>query len=93
MAQFINLHFSDLYWGMPIMKYEGKYKPSQDGFHPLSFILSSRLLIFRGSPDDKDFASYFYEWTGSDLKLIRKVRAVRTNAKRPESHPSTPAQS
>jgi hypothetical protein len=41
--------FSILGWGMPIMKYEGKYAPSQDGFQPLAYTLTSRLFIFRGA--------------------------------------------
>ncbi len=68
--------FGILGWGES-MKYEGKYSSYQNKFVPLSFRLDSRLLIVRGCPEDKDCGSYFYEWTGSRFKLIRKIPAVR----------------
>jgi hypothetical protein len=67
--------FAVLGWGWPQFKYEGKYSANDEGFEPLSFRIDSRLLIVRGCPEDTDCGSYFYEWTGSSLKLIRKVPA------------------
>ena len=54
------------------------WTPSQGESEPLSFRTNSRLLIARGCPeeDEKACGSYFYEWTGSTFKLLRKVVAV-----------------
>ena len=67
--------FSDLGWGISF-KYEGKYSSLSDNFEPLSYRIDSRLLIVRGCPEDENCASYFYEWTDSRFKLIRKIPAV-----------------
>ena len=55
---------------------EGKYSSDQDEFQPLDFRLESSLLIVRGCPEEKNCASYFYEWTGSLFKLVQKAAAV-----------------
>ena len=68
--------FKALGWGMPILTYEGKYSSDQDEFQPLDFRLESSLLIVRGCPEEKNCASYFYEWTGSLFKLVQKAAAV-----------------
>jgi hypothetical protein len=68
--------FTALAWGMPLMKYEGEYAPNRDGFQPVEYKLNSRLLIVRGCPEEENCGSYFYEWTGSRFKLIRKVAAL-----------------
>ena len=68
--------FGVLGWGTPVQIYEGKFATNQDGFKPLDDSLDSRLLIVRGCPEDKNCGSDFYEWTGSDLKLVRRVQAV-----------------
>lgn len=68
--------FNELFWGMPIMKYETKYAPNDEGFNPLAYTRQSRLLIVRGCPEGRNCASYFYEWTGSTFKLLRKVPPV-----------------
>ncbi len=60
--------FQALAWGMAFMKAE-----------PLAYKLDSRLLIARGCPEEENCGSYFYEWTGTQFKLIRKVAAVRAN--------------
>jgi hypothetical protein len=61
--------FTALAWGMPLMKHEGE-------FQPVDYKLNSRLLIVRGCPEEENCGSYFYEWTGSRFKLIRKVAAL-----------------
>lgn len=66
--------FQTLSWDL--VNYEGKYPSNANGFVPLSFHRDSRLLVARGCPQDKDCASYFYEWTGSQFKLLRKIPAV-----------------
>jgi len=66
--------FETLGWAM--YKYEDKYKANDDGFVPLTFRTDSRLLIARGCPNDKDCGSYFYEWTGTGFKLLRKIPGV-----------------
>ena len=42
---------------------------------PLTFRLDSNLLTVRGCPEEKNCGSYFYEWTGSRFKLLRKTTA------------------
>lgn len=71
--------FTALEWGMPLLKYEGKYAPSEPGFAPLTYKLESRLLIVRGCPEEENCGSYFYDWTGTHFKLIRKVTALRVS--------------
>jgi len=61
--------FTALAWGKPLMKYEGE-------FQPVAYKLNSRLLIVRGCPEEENCGSYFYEWSGSRFKLIRKVAAL-----------------
>ncbi len=67
--------FGILGWGTPVQIYEGKFATNQDRFKPLDYRLDSRLLVVRGCPEDKNCGSYFYEWTGSELKLVRRVQA------------------
>jgi hypothetical protein len=50
---------------------KGKYQNEE-----LSYRLNSRLLIARGCPNDANCAAYFYEWTGTQFKLLRKVAAT-----------------
>ena len=40
---------------------------------PLEYRLDSRLLIARGCPEETACASYFWEWSGAEFKLIRKT--------------------
>jgi hypothetical protein len=70
-----NVPFSILGWGM-LLRYDGQNAPNRDGFEPLSYQVDSRLLIVRGCPEDDNCAAYFYEWTESQFKLIRKIVAV-----------------
>jgi hypothetical protein len=39
----------------------------------VEFKINSRLLIARGCEEDKDCASFFYEWTGTQFKLVLKL--------------------
>ena len=66
--------FQVLAW--QLLRYEGRYPSNGDTFEPLEFQKGSRLLIARGCPEEKDCASYFYEWTGAGFKLLRKVAAL-----------------
>jgi hypothetical protein len=63
--------FSILGDGIAIATFEGGEEEPM-----ISFRLNSRLLIVRGCPEDTNCASYFYEWTGRALKLIRKIPAT-----------------
>ena len=63
--------FSILGDGIAIATFEGGGKEPM-----ISYKLNSRLLIVRGCPEDTNCASYFYEWTGRGLKLIRKIPAT-----------------
>ena len=73
-----NAPFKVFAWGTPQLKYEGPYQPGQLEFEPLSFKRNSRLLIARGCPEENESAcaSYYYEWTGTAFKLLRKTPAV-----------------
>jgi hypothetical protein len=42
----------------------------------VKFELYSRLLIVRGCEEDEDCASFYYEWSGSKFKLLRKLPAI-----------------
>lgn len=66
--------FSILGDGIAYATFEGTIRPLD--VPPISFQLNSRLLIVRGCPADTNCASYFYEWTGRSLKLIRKIPAT-----------------
>ena len=66
--------FRNLAWSM--MRYEGKYKADDDHFEQLAYKPDSRLLIVRGCPEEKDCASYFWEWSGDQFRLIRRIAAV-----------------
>ena len=48
----------------------------ENEYEPLSYKLDSRLLIVRGCPEDENCASYYYEWQGSALRLLRKIPAA-----------------
>lgn len=63
-----------LYYGDGL-RYDRDAKGSYN-YDELSYRLNSRLLIARGCPNFKDCAGYFYEWTGSEFKLLRKVLAT-----------------
>ena len=64
--------FSILGFG-PFYKYVDVTDYSQMG---LTFRTDSRLLIVRGCAEDEDCASFYYEWTGSKFKLLRKLLAL-----------------
>jgi len=49
---------------------------SEERPYMLLYKLTSRLFVVRGCPEDKNCASYYYEWTGSQFKLLRKIVAV-----------------
>jgi hypothetical protein len=62
--------------GWQMRKYEGKYAANDDGFHQLEYRLDSRLLVARGCPEETNCASWFWEWTGSQFKLVRQIPSV-----------------
>ena len=45
----------------------------KESVEPLTYKLDSRLLMVRGCPEYENCGSYFYEWTGTQFKLIDKV--------------------
>ena len=63
--------FRNLGWEM--RKYENRLASNDEKFEPLEYRLDSRLLVARGCPEEANCASYFWEWTGSQFKLIQKV--------------------
>lgn len=63
--------FRILSWEM--RKYEGEYAAIDDKFRQLEYRLDSRLLVGRGCPEEANCASYFWEWAGSQFKLVRKI--------------------
>ena len=48
----------------------------EGGEDQLEFRLDSRLIIARGCPEEKDCATYYYEWSDNRFKLIRKAPAA-----------------
>jgi hypothetical protein len=62
--------------GWALRKYEDKYSSNDDKFEEVSYKPDSRLLVARGCPDEGECTSYFWEWTGSEFKLIRKIASV-----------------
>jgi hypothetical protein len=62
--------------GWALRKYEGQYPSNGDKFEEVTYRLDSRLLVARGCPDEGECASYFWEWTGSQFKLVRKIPSV-----------------
>jgi hypothetical protein len=40
---------------------------------PLEYKLNSSLLVVQGCPEEDNCGSYFYTWTGSEFKLVRKA--------------------
>lgn len=67
--------FSSIYHSLGL-RFGGKHASGEEKWG-LSFTINSRLLIARGCQEEENCGSYFYEWTGMRLKLIRKVAAVR----------------
>ena len=45
----------------------------------IDFRLDSRLLVLNGLINDEDEGSFFYEWTGRSLKLLRRQPLKREN--------------
>ncbi len=48
---------------------------------PIATRADSRLVVIHGCPNEKDCASYYYEWTGSELKMLRKLPVIAQRAK------------
>jgi hypothetical protein len=58
------------------LRYADGTNERDDSFKPLAFSPKSRLLIVRGCLElDKNCGAYYYEWTGSAFKLLRKFGA------------------
>jgi len=66
--------FRNLGWDM--RRYEDRIASDDPKFQPLEYRLESRLLVARGCPEETACASYFWEWSGSEFKLIRKIPSV-----------------
>ena len=66
--------FRNLSW--ELRQYEGKLRSDDEKFEQLSYRPDSRLLIARGCPGETNCASYFWEWTGSQFKLVQKIPSV-----------------
>jgi hypothetical protein len=50
------------------------YQAVTDETPPFEFHLDSRLFVLTGAPNDADSAgTFYYEWTGSDFKLLKSV--------------------
>ena len=75
-GEIFDLPFSYMGWGDE--KYGDGTVGLAYGFEPLSIRIDSRLFVFRGCPEDtKDrCGAYYYEWTGSQFKLIKKFGAT-----------------
>jgi hypothetical protein len=53
--------------------YDKDYGPTMEN---ISLRSDSKLLIIRGCPEEKNCGTYYYEWTSSQLKLLRKLPAI-----------------
>ncbi len=62
--------------GWELRKYEDRLASNDDKFEPLEYRMDSRLFVARGCPEESNCASYFWEWTGTEFRLIRKVPSV-----------------
>ena len=58
------------------LKYADGTNGRDDTFKALQFSPKSRLLIVRGCPEDENCGAYYYEWTGSRFRLLRKFEAT-----------------
>lgn len=67
--------FSILGYGTSLRFPDGTRTHSEK-FDELAYKLNSRLLIVRGCPEDTECGAYYYEWTVSGFKLLRKGAAA-----------------
>ncbi len=51
--------------------------PTEEILEGMSFRIDSRLLIVHGCPEEENCGSYYFEWTGTKFKLLRKIDAVK----------------
>ena len=73
-GEVLDLPFTYIGWG------PGKYADGADELaEQVSFKKDSRLFVFRGCPEEgtERCGAYYYEWTGSRLKLIAKFGFTR----------------
>jgi len=69
-----NAPFKTLDW--QLVKYDGRLASNDDKFEALVYKRDSRLLVVRGCPDEGTAcATFYYEWTGAQFKLLDKVPA------------------
>ena len=62
-------------------KYADGSKTTDSDFRRLVYHRDSRLLIARGCPEEDNCGEYFYEWTGSEVRLLRQDPATPLESK------------
>ncbi len=74
----LDLPFDTITWG-PGRFEDGAVWPS-DKFEPIEFKPSSRLLVLHGCNAEKrdSCGVYYYEWTGSQFKLLKRLGFIAT---------------
>jgi hypothetical protein len=71
-GQVFNAPFEYYEWNDLVLNRDDRdYGPTMEN---ISFHGDSRLVI--GCPEEKNCGTYYYEWTGSELKLLRKLPAI-----------------
>jgi hypothetical protein len=78
----IDARSGEIYPGLPpyfafgsSLKFADGAESYSDKFEPLSFKLTSRLLLVRGCPEEKDCALYAFEWTGQTFRVLSQQPA------------------
>jgi hypothetical protein len=67
----INLKTGEVYEGpFSVLGYGNSYK-YEGGYDELEYKATSRLLIARGCPGDKNCGTYYYEWKGNHFNQLR----------------------
>jgi hypothetical protein len=61
---------------MSFMRYADGSTETDESFKRIEYKLDSRMLLIRGCPEQTNCGSYYYEWTGSAFRLIRKIPAA-----------------
>jgi len=75
----IDARNGNVYWPLPLYALGVWYDGQNYVDEPVAYRKNSRLLVLSGSPGVKDdqkekpSGKYYYEWTGSDLKLLKFI--------------------
>jgi hypothetical protein len=71
----INLRSGLVYDGPFVVLGYGEPHKYEGGDAELEYKTSSRLLVARGCPEDRNCGTYYFEWTGDHFRQLRQVLA------------------